>query len=414
MPHSRQLDAIILGGGQGKRLWPLTQRRAKPAVQIGGKYRLIDVTLSNCIHSNVKNIHILTQFNTASLHRHVFQTYKFDIFSEGNIEILAAQQTLTHTDWFQGTADAVRSYWERFENLPCSHFIILAGDHLYWMDYRKFHRAHMEAKADVTVAVKPVPLERAAQYGVVQTDPADRIVRFVEKPQTAEEAAAVQDPATTGGYVLASMGIYIFRKEILKAALELEGDDFGRDIIPQVIQRFHTTAYRFEGYWEDIGTIGAFFRANLALTQPEPPFSIHDVSYRLFTHPRFLPGSRIRGAVIENSLISEGCLVGRAEIRNSILGIRSVVEDDVVMDRVYQMGADWYALDAGGQSKGRVGVGAGSVLKNVILDKNVRLGRNVRLINREDVREAEGKYYVIRDGIIVVPKDTRIPANTVV
>ncbi|NOZ04299.1 MAG: glucose-1-phosphate adenylyltransferase [FCB group bacterium] len=412
MKYRNRLEAIILGGGRGNRLWPLTQMRAKPAVQIGGKYRLIDISVSNCINSGIKRIHILTQFNTSSLHNHIFQTYKFDIFSDGNIEILAAQQTRTKKDWFQGTADAVRSYWDHFEHLPATHYIILAGDHLYKMNYREFFQSHLDKKADISVAVKPIPVAIASEFGLLRVNKSGRITDFVEKPES--PSSLFEDPQSTSRpkKVLASMGIYIFNKEILREALQTEGNDFGNNIIPRAIREYRTMAFRFKGYWEDIGTVGAFFKANISLTKPKPAFSFYDASNKLYTHPRFLPGSKISGARIFQSLISEGCIIGRSRIRNSILGIRSVVRNGVEMKRVYQMGADYYESEEDGIYP-PLGVGEDSILENVILDKNVRVGKRVRLVNRDNIREAEGDFYTIKEGIIVVPKGAIIPDDTV-
>lgn len=414
MTNQTRLDAIIMGGGRGERLFPLTMNRAKPAVPIGGKYRLIDIPLSNCINSGVKNIHILTQVNTASLHRHIFQTYKFDMFTAGNIEILAAQQTLKAANWFQGTADAVRSYWDRFDKLSASHFLILAGDHLYSMDYADFFRAHRENEAELTIAVLPIPVKNASRFGVLQCDQNDVVERFVEKPEDPETIDQLAVDCDQGRCVLGSMGIYIFRKDILQEALELSGNDFGKNIIPACLERYRTTVYRFEGYWEDIGTIGSFFDSNIGLTAKNPDFSFFDVVNPIFTRPRFLPGSRVEGARIDDSIINEGCYIGGAQIENSILGIRSIVQDEVNLDQVYMMGADIYENNAAETSEIPLGIGRGSVLKRVIIDKNARIGEDVHLVNQEGIERGENEFCVIRDGIIVVPKNTVIPAGTII
>lgn len=413
MSDKERLDAIVLGGGRGARLWPLTQYRAKPAVQIGGKYRLIDIPLSNCINSEIRHIRVLTQFNTASLHRHIFQTYTFDIFSRGNIELLAAQQTLEDTTWFQGTADAVRSYWPRFVKEPATHFIILAGDHLYRMDYLKFFQAHLDTGAEVTVAVKPVPAGSAQEFGIMRCDESDRIIRFLEKPAPTELENIPDRGWITGGQVLASMGIYIFDKDVLDGALKMDGDDFGGDIIPACVKTYQTYAYRFEGYWADIGTIRAFYDANEDLTKLKPEFSFYDETKPIYTRPRFLPGTRISGATVEESVVNEGCIIGESEVRRSILGIRSIVGDGVTLEGVYHMGADFYQSESDGNAHPKLGIGDGSVLKTVILDKNVRIGKNVTLENRENLREKDGDFYAIREGIIVIPKGTAIPDNTI-
>ncbi len=414
MTSKLRMDAIIMGGGRGARLYPLTMNRAKPAVGIGGKYRLIDIPLSNCINSGINNIHILTQVNTASLHRHIFQTYKFDMFSPGNIEILAAQQTLKAANWFQGTADAVRSYWDRFVKLPASHFLILAGDHLYSMNYREFYRTHLESEAEVTIAVIPIPVDIASRFGVLQCDDQGVVEKFVEKPEDPALIEELSVKCDSGDCVLGSMGIYIFRKDILQKALSFTGNDFGKNIIPACLEQFKTTVYRFEGYWEDIGTIGSFFDANINLTDDNPAFSFFDVINPIFTRPRFLPGSRMTDATVVSSIINEGCQIGKAQINRSILGTRSIVQDNVDLNQVYMLGADIYENRSNNHNDIPLGIGAGSVLKRVILDKNVRIGHNVKLTNADRVEHSENDFCCIRDGIIVIPKNTVIPAGTVI
>ena len=407
MNIGRNLSAIIMGGGRGERLWPLTEYRAKPAVSIGGKYRLIDIPISNCINSRIKNIYILTQVNTASLHRHIFQTYKFDMFTEGIIEILAAQQTLESTDWFQGTADAVRSYWSRFSKMLCSDFLILAGDHLYNMDYRNFYDFHRKSDAELTIATIPIPIEEASRYGIIATDSNDGIIDFIEKPNKDQLKSFIKK-SELGEYVLASMGIYIFRKDVLDKALKFEGNDFGKNIIPATMKKFKTTAYKFDGNWEDIGTIGAYFNSNIALTDPVPEFNFYDTKRRLFTHPRFLPGSKIEGAQISLSIINEGCRIGKAKINRSIVGIRSIISNNVVLDHVVHNGANYYANDGSGVDAPG-GIGENTVIKRAIIDKNVKIGKNVILENRNGIEEADLDYCAIRNGIIVVPTRTEIP-----
>jgi len=404
-----RLGAIILGGGRGERLSPLTDYRAKPAVHIGGKYRLIDVPISNCINSGINLIHVLTQFNTTSLHRHISRTYKFDIYSGGDIEILAAQQTSKNKDWFQGTADAVRSYWDRFEQMNATHYIILAGDHLYKMDYSEFFNHHLETGADVSVAVRPMPVSVAPELGVLKADDDDNITRFVEKPQSSEliDELSVEDNGEQK--VLASMGIYIFRKNVLREVLNMAGDDFGKNIIPHSISNYKTTAFRFQGYWEDIGTIRTFFEANIALTEEIFKFTFYNEDYPIYTRQRFLPGSEIRGAKIDHSIISEGCKVGNAEIKDSVIGIRGVIGNGVVLDRVLFMGADYFELNP--QADIPIGIGENCEMRNVIIDKNARIGKNVRLVNKDDLSEYKSDIVVIKDGIIIIPKNTTIPDN---
>ena len=407
MNIGQNLSAIIMGGGRGERLYPLTQYRAKPAVSIGGKYRLIDIPVSNCINSHIKNIYILTQVNTASLHRHIFQTYKFDMFTDGIIEILAAQQTLESNKWFQGTADAVRSYWSRFSKMSCSNFLILAGDHLYNMDYRKFFQHHLDSEAELTIATIPIPIEDASRYGIIATDGNDNITNFIEKPNT-EQIQPYIKKSELGEFVLASMGIYIYRKDVLDKALKFEGNDFGKNIIPTTMKKFKTIAYKFDGNWEDIGTIGAYYNSNIALTDPVPEFNFYEEKHRLFTHPRFLPGSKIEGADITSSIINEGCRIGKAKINRSIVGIRSIISDGVDLDHVIHNGADNYSNDGIGADVFG-GIGENTAIKRAIIDKNVKIGKNVILENRNKIEEADLEYCAIRNGIIVVPARTEIP-----
>jgi len=405
-----RLGAIILGGGRGERLSPLTSYRAKPAVHIAGKYRLIDIPISNCINSGINLIHVLTQFNTTSLHRHISRTYKFDIYSGGDIEVLAAQQTAKNKDWFQGTADAVRSYWDRFEQLNATHYIILAGDHLYKMDYAEFFEHHLNTGADVSVGVRPMPISSAPELGVLKANKDDEITRFVEKPQTEELIEELSDIIDGEKKVLASMGIYIFNKSVLREVLKIKGDDFGKNIIPHSIETVRTTAFRFQGYWEDIGTIRTFFESNIALTKENPHFTFYNKENPIYTRQRFLPGSEIRGAKIEHSIISEGCKIGNAQLKDSIIGIRSIICDGVKFERTYFMGADMYE-DDDSNAIIPMGVGENSILSNVIADKNVRIGKNVKLTNKNGLKEFSSDTITIKDGIIIIPKNVTIPDN---
>lgn len=405
-----RLGAIILGGGRGERLSPLTSYRAKPAVHIGGKYRLIDVPISNCINSGINLIHILTQFNTTSLHRHIHRTYNFDIYSGGDIEILAAQQTAKNKDWFQGTADAVRSYWERFEHMHATHYIILAGDHLYKMDYSEFFQHHLDSGAQVSVGVRPMPASTAPELGVLKANAKNEITRFVEKPQTEELINELADEIDGEKKVLASMGIYIFNKEVLNQVLQIKGDDFGKHMIPYSIENLKTTAFRFQGYWEDIGTIRTFFEANIALTREDPHFTFYSPENPIYTRQRFLPGSEIRGAKIDHCIVSEGCKIGNAQLKDSIIGIRSIIGDGVKFDRTFFMGADLYDEDES-NAVIPMGVGEGSYLSNVIADKNVRIGKNVKLVNKAGLKKYQSDTIIIKDGIIILPKNVTIPDN---
>ncbi|NQU67107.1 MAG: glucose-1-phosphate adenylyltransferase [Candidatus Marinimicrobia bacterium] len=412
MNKQQKIAAIILGGGRGERLYPLTKLRSKPAVPIGGKYRLIDVPISNCINSQMNQIYILTQFNTHSLHRHIFQTYKFDVFDHGNIEILGAQQTQANTNWFQGTADAVRSYWPILQELDADHYIILAGDHLYTMDYREFFNFHLNTGSDLTIAAKPMPVTLADQLGILHADTDHQITSFMEKPQSRDLYEKFIESEDGQEQVLSSMGIYIFSKSVLQQALGFEGNDFGKNIIPQSIEKFRTSAFRFNGYWEDIGTIRTFFDASIDMTRHNPQFSFYTPGRPIYTHPRFLPGSRIENALIHQSIISDGCMIGSASIKNSILGIRSIIGNDASLDQVYFMGADLYENEKGQERF--IGVGEGSTLSRVIVDKNVRIGKGVRLTNSENRSDAKTDLYTIKDGIIIIPKGVVIPDGMVV
>lgn len=412
MSDVNRIAAIILGGGRGERLFPLTKLRSKPAVPIGGKYRLIDVPISNCINSHMNQMYILTQFNTHSLHRHIFQTYKFDTFDHGNIEILGAQQTLANSHWFQGTADAVRSYWSILNELDVDHYIILAGDHLYTMDYREFFNFHLETKSDVTISVRPMPVSQADQLGILNTDEDHRVTSFIEKPQSRDLYEKFIESENGQEQVLSSMGIYIFSKSVLHQALAFEGNDFGKNIIPQSIDKFKTSAFRFTGYWEDIGTIRTFFDASIDMTKTDPKFSFYTPGRPIYTHARFLPGSRIEHGQIHSSIISEGCMIGKSMIKNSIVGIRSVIADNTHLDHVYFMGADFY--ESGTVHDIPIGLGEGSVLSRVIVDKNSRIGRNVRLTNEKNLTHDESDLYTIKDGIIIIPKNSVIPDGMVV
>ncbi len=407
--------AVVLGGGRGARLYPLTKMRAKPAVPIAGKYRLIDVPISNCINSGITRIFVLTQFLSASLHRHVYQTYKFDAFSGGFVEILAAEQTLTRADWYQGTADAVRQQVHRFLSREPEDVLILAGDHLYRMDYGQFVRFHRESRADVTVAVLPVSAADAPRYGILQTSDEGRIVAFREKPQGAEELAGLESRHGDERPYLASMGIYVFRMDVLVRLLqESSGDDFGKHVIPAAIESVRVYAFPFDGYWEDIGTISAFYEANLALTRQDPPFDFYDPHRRIYTRPRFLPPSRIDGCRMERVVVAEGCWLYDSDIEECIIGLRSVVRPGAQLRQVVMMGADFYEDDderTENRRLGRphVGVGQGAHIERAIIDKNARIGQGVVIRSHEGEPDREEEHYAIRDGIVVIPKNAVIP-----
>lgn len=405
---------LILGGGRGSRLWPLTKLRAKPAVPIGGKYRLVDIPLSNCLNSKIQRIAVLTQFNSVSLHRHITQTYHFDFFHAGWVQILAAEQTLTSHDWFQGTADAVRKQFFEIEVTAASDVLILAGDHLYRMDYREMIAHHQAKNADLTVAVKPVAEHEAFRFGVLKQDKAGRITTFTEKPK---------DPGVLQSFVsredderpyLGSMGIYIFKMGVLSELLESEYDDFGGDVLPAAIESHRVYGYSFDGYWEDIGTIGTFYKANLALTEASPPFSFHDPVYPIYTRPRFLPGSRIYDVRLDRVKLADGCIIEGAEIQNAVIGIRSIIGDDVVLRNSVMMGADYYEGESKEAPPGAppMGIGRGSRIEGAIIDKNARIGQGVVIEPHHGQPDLDTESWSIRDGIVVIPKHAVLPDGT--
>jgi glucose-1-phosphate adenylyltransferase len=405
---------VILAGGRGTRLYPLTKLRAKPAVPLAGKYRLIDIPVSNSINSGFTKIYVLTQFLTASLHRHVFQTYKFDNFSAGFVEILPAEQTLTSTDWYQGTADAVRKHIRRLVSRRADDVLILSGDHLYRMDYTNFVEHHRETRADVSIAVLPVSAEDASRYGILKTTDEGRIREFFEKPDGPEELDGLESRDDDRPY-LGSMGIYLFRKDVLIRLLEATpGDDFGRHIIPAAIESERVYAYPFEGYWEDIGTIQAFYDANLALTVQNPPFDFYEPNRPIYTRPRFLPPSRVDGCRLEHTVVADGCRLYDSDLEDCVVGLRSVVRPGCRLQRVVMMGADFYEDEdqkAESRRVGRpyIGIGEDTYIERAIIDKNARIGRGVIIRNHEGDEDREEENYVIRDGIVVIAKNGVIP-----
>ncbi len=428
----QQVLAIILGGGRGERLFPLTRLRAKPAIPLAGKYRLIDIPVSHCINSGILKIYVLTQFNSASLNQHIANTYRFHPFMKGFVEVLAAQQTLKSPDWFQGTADAVRKTLWVMEPWSVRDNLILSGDHLYRMDYRLFVEHHRVTNADVTISVIPVHKQNASSFGLMKTDDYGRVIDFREKPTgDALEAMRVdttrygldQESASNAPF-LASMGIYIFRHEVLLDLLEKFSahTDFGKDVIPSAISRCNVQAYVFRGYWEDIGTIESFYRANLALVkQPKPEFSFYDREFPIYTRPRFLPPSKVLETELRDAMVCDGCIIKSSRIVNSIAGIRMRLEEKSDVESSLLMGADFYQTEqerAADLAAGKppIGIGAHTIIRNAIIDKNARIGRNVRIVNEANIQHAdqEGQGYWIRNGIVVVTKDTVIPDNTVI
>ncbi len=412
--------AIVLGGGRGSRLYPLTKLRTKPAVPVAGKYRLIDIPLSNCINSGIKRVFVLTQYLSASLLRHVHRTYKFDMFSRGWIDLLPAEQTLTSSDWYQGTADAVARQMNHFLSRNPRDGLILAGDHLYVMDYRRFIEFHRAKGADLTISVLPVSRADAPRFGVLKVDDDSRIVRFHEKPADDGLLAELESRPGSDRPYLGSMGIYVFKMDVLDRLLaEGHGDDFGKHVIPAAIESHRVYAYPFEGYWEDIGTISSFYRANLALTRPDRPFDLHDPRQPIYTRERFLPPSQVDGCDIHHSLIADGCRLFDATVKDSVIGLRSVVRPGAYLDRVIMMGADWYenrkAHDRNVElGRPGLGIGEGSRIERAIIDKNARIGRDVVIRSKEGHPDVETESYVIKEGFVVIPKNSVVPDGTVI
>lgn len=428
----KRVLAIILGGGAGTRLYPLTKLRAKPAVPLGSKYRLIDIPVSNCINAEILKIYVLTQFNSASLNRHLNRSYIFSGFREGFVEVLSAQQTKENDTWFQGTADAVRQYIDLIKEWDVDEYLILSGDHLYRMDYSKFIERHRETNADITLSVVPIDEKRASDFGLMKINSQGRVVDFSEKPKGEalhkmrvdttvlglSKAEATQSP------YIASMGIYVFKKEVLIDLLQsnLEQTDFGKEIIPAAAQNHNVQAYLFNGYWEDIGTIESFYEANLALTkQPQPPFSFYDENAPIYTRSRYLPPTKLLDCQITESMIGEGCILKECRVHHSVLGVRTRIEANCTIEDTLIMGADFYEPFAERQSGLQnggvpVGIGEGSTIRRAIIDKNARIGRHVQITNKDRVEEAqrEEEGFYIRNGIVVVLKNTTIADNTII
>jgi glucose-1-phosphate adenylyltransferase len=420
--------SVIMGGGQGTRLFPLTKERAKPAVPLAGKYRLVDIPISNCINSGFRRIYVLTQFNSASLHSHISGTYKFDLFSSGFVEILAAQQTLTDTSWYEGTADSVRKNLTHFLTHDFDYLLILSGDQLYRMDYRPMVRQHVESGADITVAAIPVARHAAQSLGILQTAEDRRITRFAEKPTDPAALDVLRLPPQSvskfgikggGELFLASMGIYVFNRALVCALLENTLADFGKHIIPQSINTHRVFAYIFQGYWEDIGTIRSFFEANLDLAAELPHFNFFDMSAPMFSRPRYLPSSKINGARIEHALVADGCILNHATITNTIIGLRTVVGAGSQLNRVVLLGCDYYESRESietqeREGKPRIGIGANCRIENAIIDKNARIGNNVTISPAGKPDKVDHALYYIRDGIVIIPKNAVIPHGTVI
>lgn len=409
---------LILGGGRGTRLYPLTKERAKPAVPLAGKYRLIDIPMSSCLHAGIEKIAILTQFNSVSLHRHVFRTYNRDFFSKGWVQILAAEQTFQSDGWYMGTADAVRKQWIEIKTAQTEHVLVLAGDHLYRMDYRRFAQFHFDSGADITVAVQPVGKDAAPSLGILKLDDQERIVSFREKPPR-DQLAGLESVTDSDRPFMGSMGIYMFRTSVLQEILEGKATDFGSEIIPAAIGSHSVMGYKFGGYWEDIGTIRRFFEVNLQMTQPNPPFDFYQADAPIYTHPRFLPGSEIHGAHLHNVLLGDGCRIFDAEISNSVVGLRSLIGSGVNLERTVLMGADYYETDeeiAENARLGRpsIGIGAGTAISNALIDKNARIGRNVTIRHMPERPDEDHDNWVADDGLICIPKGAIIPDGMII
>jgi glucose-1-phosphate adenylyltransferase len=418
--------SIVLGGGKGTRLFPLTQARAKPAVPFGGKFRLVDIPISNCINAHLRQIYILTQFNSASLHLHLAQTYIFDSFSKGFVEILAAEQTFDHSGWYEGTADAVRKNLVHFRTQEPTYYLILSGDQLYRMDLRDLLVKHKESGAAITIACTPVSREDASQLGILKVDKAHTITEFLEKPGPTKDISGFKVPSelrqdkNKGDRYLGSMGIYVFNAQAMEDCLANELTDFGKEIIPAAIKRLKVNAYLFDGYWEDIGTIKNFYEANLELTTLRPRFDIYDEERPIYTHMRNLPPSKMNFSNMNQSIASEGCIITNASITNSIVGIRTIIEAGSSLNGVICMGADYYETEAKRQQNleariPNIGIGRGVIIKRAIIDKNACIGEGCR-IGVDDINRSDGNYgnYYIIDGVIVIPKNAILYPGTVI
>ncbi|WP_417941038.1 glucose-1-phosphate adenylyltransferase [Flavobacterium sp. RS13.1] len=419
--NKKGVVAIILGGGQGSRLYPLTETRSKPAVPIGGKYRLVDIPISNCINSDIFKIFVLTQFNSASLNAHIKNTFNFSIFSQSFVDILAAEQTPDNPTWFQGTADAVRQCMSHFLKHDFEYALILSGDQLYQMDFNEMLDAHIKADADISIATLPVNAKDAPEFGILKTNQESFIEAFIEKPNASLlpewESEVSQQMHEKGKKYLASMGIYIFNRQLLEDLMaDPDTKDFGKEIIPQAVGRHKILSYQYEGYWTDIGNIDSFFEANIGLTADIPEFNLFDSENKIFTRPRLLPPSKFRNSNINHSLISEGCIINAKEIKNTVIGIRSRIGDGTVIHHSYVMGNDFYQdLDEMNRdtlnNKIHVGIGENCFIKNALVDKNVRIGNNVHINGGKHLENFTNDLYTIKDGIVVIKKGAILPDN---
>jgi glucose-1-phosphate adenylyltransferase len=414
--------AVIMGGGAGTRLFPLTKDRAKPAVPLGGKYRLVDIPISNCLNSGLRSIYVLTQFNSMSLHRHIQASYKFDNFSRSFVDILAAQQTPEGSQWYQGTADAVRQNMRYFLERPFDYYLILSGDQLYRMDFRALLHQHIRSGADITLATKPVGRSLVSDFGIMQSDGHRRVTKFVEKPKDegvlsefkmGPELLASVGSAADAELYQASMGIYLFNRDVLVECLDNNLADFGKHVIPESIADRQVSGYIFDGYWEDIGTIRAFYEANLDLTDLLPQYSFFEAAAPIYTHPRFLPGSKINGATLRQAIIADGCIISDAHIERSVIGVRSIIESGATIRNSIVMGADYYETEPTSDRLRLppIGIGRNCVIDRAIIDKNARIADGVVITPEGKPADMDAGNYFIRDGIVVVPKNAVIPAG---
>ncbi len=412
--------AIIMGGGAGTRLFPLTKDRAKPAVPLGGKYRIVDIPISNCLNSGLRSIYVLTQFNSMSLHRHIQASYKFDNFSRSFVDILAAQQTPAGSQWYQGNADAVRQNMRYFLERPYDYYLILSGDQLYRMDFRALLHQHIKRGADITLATKPVAQHQVSEFGIMQSGVDRRITGFIEKPvdeselremKMSQELLRAIGSKEEEELFQASMGIYVFNRNVLIESLTSDLFDFGKHIIPSSIKDRHVSAFIFKGYWEDIGTIRAFYEANLDLTDVVPEYSFFEPESPIYTHPRFLPGSKINGATLRQAIISDGCIISDAHLERCVVGIRSVIQSGATIRNSIVMGSDYFELDHTDSSQPRIGIGRNCVIDRAIIDKNARIADGVVITPEGKPPNFDADNYFIRDGIVVIPKNAVIPAG---
>ena len=413
---------IILGGGRGSRLAPLTQVRCKPAVPLGGKYRLVDIPISHCLHAGYNKIYLLTQFNTESLHRHIQESYRFDYFSGGFVEVLSAEQTNVNDDWYRGTADAVRQNLIHIQWADDEIVLILSGDQLYRMDLHAFVRHHLQGQADITIAAKAIPAMQAHQFGLMEITEDHQIKRFVEKPQDKAILKTLFLPPSLRNqlkdssdqpYCMASMGIYAFKASVLKACLNSEDHDFGKDIVPHALGKYRLSGYLFDDYWADIGTIGAFFEANLMLTDPLPMFDFYNERAPIYSKPRNLAASKLNSCSVDHSIVAEGCIITNAQLNRSVIGIRSIIRSNSQLENVYMMGADHYEPIENPTDTPLIGIGENCYIRNAILDRNVRIGNNVRLSPEGKPNGFHQGSIHIQDGILCIEKNGIIPDNTI-